>query len=503
MVLLDRVVRGVLPRGVTALATCTILACVPLGVGLPSAWATDPSATASPRAKTEVTATPSPSGTAVPKTSDAPKKSASTSGGDDVRHREYWLTEYGITSLWPQATGKGVTVAVIDTGVDGTHPDLEGNVLRGYDASGVGSEDGWKGLGAEPMHGTEVASLIAGHGHDTQGYSPIAGQPGKPTGVMGVAPEAKILPISLNMGTTGGKSIDEQIPAAVRYAVDHGAQIINMSIGSNKTSWPQSWDDAFVYAEQKGVLIIAAAGNRGSGLTQVGAPATIPGVLTVGGVNRSKEIAEGSSTQGISIAVVAPSTDIIAAAPGNGYMLWSGSSAAAPLVTGVAALIKQKYPQESAAQIAQRLIASADDAGATGRDPLYGYGVFNPRDALALPDPEITVNPLGSISAWVAVHRKHQVSAPTPSDAAPVHEEGESIVKAAAPDASRPPEDRGWLPPVIVSALLLWLIIITVGTVHRLHRLHVRTGDAARQVREAVQHPHRRAAAGVSGRPGR
>lgn len=120
------------------------------------------------------------------------------------------------------------------------------------------------------------------------------------------------------MGTTGGKSIDEQIPAAVRYAVDHGAQIINMSIGSNKTSWPQSWDDAFAYAEQKGVLIVAAAGNRGSGLTQVGAPATLPGVLTLGGVDRKKQVSEGSSTQGISIAVVAPSTDMIAAAPGNG-----------------------------------------------------------------------------------------------------------------------------------------------------------------------------------------
>ena len=307
--------------------------------------------------------------------------------------------------------------------------------------------------------------------------------------MIGVAPEAKILPISLNMGTTGGKSIDEQIPAAVRYAVDHGAQIINMSIGSNKTSWPQSWDEAFAYAEQKGVLIVAAAGNRGSGLTQVGAPATIPGVLTVGGIDRKKAVAEGSSTQGISIAVVAPSTDMIAAAPGNGYMLWSGSSAAAPLVTGVAALLKQKYPQESAAQLAQRLIASADDAGATGRDPLYGYGVFNPQDAMALPAPKVTANPLGSISEWIAVHRKQQVSEPTPSDAAPVHEEGESIVKAAAPDARRPPEDRGWLPPVILAALTLWLTIITAGSVHRLHRLHVSAGEAARMARAAAHHP--------------
>lgn len=104
---------------------------------------------------------------------------------------------------------------------------------------------------------------------------------------------------------------------------------------------------------------------------------------------------------------------MIAAAPGNGYMLWSGSSAAAPLVTGVAALLKQKYPKESAAQLAQRLIASADDAGVTGRDPLYGYGIFNPQDAMALAAPTVTANPLGSISEWIAVHRKQQVSEPT------------------------------------------------------------------------------------------
>ena len=94
---------------------------------------------------------------------------------------------------------------------------------------------------------------------------------------------------------------------------------------------------------------------------------------------------------------------------------------------------------------------------------------------------------MGSMSEWIAVHRKHQVSAPSPSDAAPVHEEGENIVKQAAPDASRPPEDRGWLPPVIVGALLVWVTIITAGAVHRLHRMHVRAGDAARQVGTAVR----------------
>jgi len=387
---------------------------------------------------------------------------------------------------WKQSTGSGVTVAVIDTGVDGTHPDLVDNVLEGYDASGEGSPNGWQGLGVEPMHGTEVASLIAGHGHNVSGIPKIAGQPGKPAGVIGVAPDAKILPISLNMVSNAEKSIDEQIPAAVRYAVDHGAQVINLSIGSNKTTWPKSWDDAFAYAEEKGVVVVASAGNRGSGITQVGAPATIPGVLTVGGVDRQREASKGSSTQGISIGVTAPSNDMIAAAPGNKYMIWSGSSASAPLVSGLAALIKSKYPNLSAAQIIQRITESADDTGAVGRDPVYGFGIINPLMALDPSTPQdATENPLGSLKAWIAVHRRQEVPAPTPADASatPVHEEGETIVKAKIPEPSRPVEDRGFLPFIIVGALFVILGLLTVRSVRRLHRLHV-------NVRDVVPHPH-------------
>ena len=379
-----------------------------------------------------------------------------------------------------------MTVAVIDTGVDGTHPDLVDNVLEGYDASGEGSPNGWQGLGVEPMHGTEVASLIAGHGHNVSGIPKIAGQPGKPAGVIGVAPDAKILPISLNMVSNAEKSIDEQIPAAVRYAVDHGAQVINLSIGSNKTTWPKSWDDAFAYAEEKGVVVVASAGNRGSGITQVGAPATIPGVLTVGGVDRQREASKGSSTQGISIGVTAPSNDMIAAAPGNKYMIWSGSSASAPLVSGLAALIKSKYPNLSAAQIIQRITESADDTGAAGRDPVYGFGIINPLMALDPSTPQdATENPLGSLKAWIAVHRRQKVPAPTPADASatPVHEEGETIVKAKIPEPSRPVEDRGFLPFIIVGALFVILGLLTVRSVRRLHRLHV-------NVRDVVPHPH-------------
>lgn len=446
-----------------------LLGCGALATGLALSGA--PAAAAPTASPTPITLTPA---------------EAAVLGKDDVRQHEYWLTDYRIVDAWKQSTGSGVTVAVIDTGVDGTHPDLVDNVLEGYDASGEGSPNGWQGLGVEPMHGTEVASLIAGHGHNVSGIPKIAGQPGKPAGVIGVAPDAKILPISLNMVSNAEKSIDEQIPAAVRYAVDHGAQVINLSIGSNKTTWPKSWDDAFAYAEEKGVVVVASAGNRGSGITQVGAPATIPGVLTVGGVDRQREASKGSSTQGISIGVTAPSNDMIAAAPGNKYMIWSGSSASAPLVSGLAALIKSKYPNLSAAQIIQRITESADDTGAAGRDPVYGFGIINPLMALDPSTPQdATENPLGSLKAWIAVHRRQEVPAPTPADASatPVHEEGETIVKAKIPEPSRPVEDRGFLPFIIVGALFVILGLLTVRSVRRLHRLHV-------NVRDVVPHPH-------------
>ena len=234
------------------------------------------------------------------------------------------------------------------------------------------------------------------------------------------------------------------------------------------------------------MVVVASAGNRGSGITQVGAPATIPGVLTVGGVDRQREASKGSSTQGISIGVTAPSNDMIAAAPGNKYMIWSGSSASAPLVSGLAALIKSKYPNLSAAQIIQRITESADDTGAAGRDPVYGFGIINPLMALDSSTPQdATENPLGSLKAWIAVHRRQEVPAPTPADASatPVHEEGETIVKAKIPEPSRPVEDRGFLPFIIVGALFVILGLLTVRSVRRLHRLHV-------NVRDVVPRPH-------------
>lgn len=438
-----------------ALTCATLVACGGVLAVAPASRATTPSPSASSQA--------SPSASA----SSAPQ-------GDSIRAREYWLTQYGITDLWKQATGKGITIAVIDTGVDGTHQDLTKNVIDGYDASGVSSSSkGWKGLGIEPEHGTLVASMIAGHGHSDGSTSANPGEPGQPAGMIGVAPNATILPISLELGTSvaGSRSVNEQIPVAVRYAVDHGADIINLSVGSNDTSWPESWDSAFAYAEEKGVVIIASAGNRGAGLTQVGAPATMPGVLTVGGVDEKRQDSWSSSSQGISIAVSAPSESMIGAIPGNKYATWSGTSASAPFVTGLAALIMEKYPNLTGNQVIERIISSADDAGAPGRDVLYGYGIINPAKALAPDTPDdADTNPLGSMNDWISVHRKNTAgSTATPSATeTPLHKAGESISPVAAPVPARPVEDSGVLPFIVLAAFAFWLAIITLGSIHQL-----------------------------------
>lgn len=166
-----------LPTG-TALLTSGLALTTALALGVLPARATtaSPSASASPTASASATATSkasaSPSALASVPTIAAPK-------GDSIRARQYWLTQYGFTDLWKQTTGKGVTVAVLDTGVDGTHQDLAGNVESGYDAStGTTKNKGWKGLGIEPEHGTLVASVIAGHGHDDGTTPANSGEPG-------------------------------------------------------------------------------------------------------------------------------------------------------------------------------------------------------------------------------------------------------------------------------------------------------------------------------------
>ncbi|TPX04652.1 S8 family serine peptidase, partial [Schumannella luteola] len=251
--------------------------------------------------------------------------------------------------------------------------------------------DGRTPVGSEGEHGTLVASLAAGRGT------------GAASGVIGSAPEASVLAISIGFDT--GDS-DQQIADAVRWAVDHGADVINMSLTRNTLDWPTSWDDAFSYAMDHDVVIVAAAGNRGSGTDEVGAPATMPGVLTVAGVDRAGQTSRKASTQGVTIGVSAPSEELVGAMPDGSYARWSGTSGATPIVAGVVALVRAAHPGLDAANVIARITSTARDAGAPGTDVAYGFGLLDADAAVTAEVPHVDANPMGELDEWIRVNRR-------------------------------------------------------------------------------------------------
>ncbi|THG36192.1 peptidase S8 [Glaciibacter flavus] len=347
---------------------------------------------------------------------------------DQVRDLEYWLSDYGFTSAWNTSKGAGVKVAVIDTGVDGTVAELRGVVVGGTDASGTGAADGQKPVGQDSDHGTMVSSLLAGRGTGTG------------NGVLGVAPEATLLSASVAFGAEDGAGIstDDQIAAAVKWSVDAGAKVINMSLTRNTLDWPESWDDAFLYAFEHDVVVVAAAGNRGEGTSQVGAPATIPGVVAVAGVDRNRQASFDASSQGITISVAAPSEDLVGVVPGGGYVKWSGTSGAAPIVSGLIALVRSAYPDLDAANAIQRVVATANPDGHTVPSPIYGNGLIDAKAALTATVAPATTTPADQLKEWIRIHRRAQ----TPSDqtAAPT-----PVAVAPTPDPAVPKRDVGAL----------------------------------------------------------
>jgi subtilisin family serine protease len=366
---------------------------------------------------------------------------------DDVRDRQYWLQEYGISQAWELTRGAGVTIAIIDTGVDSTHPDLEGVVVGGTDVSGIGSADGQTPVGVSSEHGTMVASLAAGRGH------------GGADGVIGSAPEANVLSVSMSFQGTSIPA-DEQIANAVRWAVDQGADVISLSLTRNTREWPVSWDKAFGYAEQNDVVVVAAAGNRSAGTEVVGAPATMPGVLTVGGVDRAGFASATASSQGITIGVMAPSEDLVGAYPGNRYAEWAGTSGATPIVAGIVALVRSAYPNLDAANVINRILTTATPVTSTRPDPLYGYGLVDAYQAVVADVPRVSSNPLGSIEEWVTVYRRgsdEQVVYPLGPVAPPELPTPRVLTPSVSADSSDQSEAIAW---AMASALVLSLAAV-------------------------------------------
>lgn len=381
---------------------------------------------------------------ATPAAVPAPASAAPQLGRDLVRDKEYWLDDYGIRDAWGVTRGAGITIAVIDTGVDGSVRELSGAVVGGADFSGLGAANGQQPVGSDGSeHGTMVASLAAGRGT------------GAGSGVIGSAPEASILAISIGFGE-GAADSDTQIADAVTWAVDHGADVINMSLTRNTLDWPESWDEAFLHAADNDVVVVAAAGNRGSGTVEVGAPATMPGVLTVSGVDVAGAASFDASSQGITIGVAAPSEELVGVVPGGDYVRWAGTSGATPIVAGIVALVKAAHPDLDAANVINRVVASSRDVGAPGADYTYGFGLVDASAAVRRDIPAVTANPMGDLAEWVRINRRADA---TPGPTATVTA---SPAPAPAPVAG-PTSPLGTLLPTVVQLQVVGLPLLVVA----------------------------------------
>ncbi|PZG16754.1 type VII secretion-associated serine protease mycosin [Nonomuraea aridisoli] len=299
---------------------------------------------------------------------------------DDVRGGQRAVIKtLRLTEAWRVSKGSGVTVAVLDSGVDPRHRDLAGSVRVGKDFT-----EGANPPGTSPsrLHGTYMASLIAGHGHG----------PGGKRGIIGVAPEADVLSVRVILEDeepgfrefNSDERFENVVARGIRYAVDEGADVINMSISKQLATREER--AAIRYAISRGVVLVAAAGNEGDRKTD-GAfapysyPAAFPGVVSVGATDRRLRRATFSNWNS-SVLVAAPGVDIMGAGPGDEYWVGRGTSQATALVSGVAALIKAKYPDMSPPLVARALTDSATDRPPGGYDTATGFGVVNAARAL-------------------------------------------------------------------------------------------------------------------------
>ncbi|MGM7670853.1 S8 family serine peptidase [Microbacterium sp. A93] len=379
------------------------------------------------------TPTPEPSPTPTPTPTVAPPPVADDPS-DPVRAKEYWLDGAGFRDAWYTTRGKGVTIAIIDTGVGKVPLTFGEAVTGGIDVSGSGTPDGRSAVGAvDPDHGSWVASLAAGRGKADG------------TGMIGVAPEANLLSISVGFGDAAVVPFVEQVATGIRWAVDNGADVINMSFTTNTLDWDQSWDEAFMYAYEHDVVVVVAAGNRGSGTSVVGAPATIPGVLTVGGVDQTGTASREASTQGITIGISAPSEGLLGiSADGTLKPWWDGTSGAAPIVAGAAALVRAAHPELDAANVINRIIKTAIQVEEITEvpDPNYGYGLLDASAAVSASVPLVDANPMGDLAEWIRLFRR--------ADAEPQPDPEITPVEVEALPAAEPPTEPG--SPLLPSA---------------------------------------------------
>lgn len=339
-----------------------------------------------------------------------------------VRDRQWHLDAMGAEEIWQLSTGKGVTVAVIDSGVEDTHPDLRGQVLDGKDLAPEAEGDEHTDVEG---HGTGMAGVIAGTGKANGG-----------AGAFGLAPGVKILPVRLpapdqdRSMADADKQFNKLAPEAIRFAVDAGAKVINISQGARSGS--QELTDAVKYALDKGALVFASVGNTGDKSNIVEYPGATPGVVGVGASDdKGKRIP--MSQHGDQVDIVAPGKDIVAACDDGGVCKSTGTSDATALASAAAALLWSKHPDWTNNQVLKVMLNTvAKPVGGDKRSDFVGYGAIRPLRTLKTPgDPgPADVRPIDDLTEPATATPSGPASAP-PTDPGPV--EPSSAAPAPAP----------------------------------------------------------------------
>ena len=293
---------------------------------------------------------------------------------DPMFTSEWHLPKIAAPAAWDTAAGAGTIIAILDTGVDATHPDLAAQLVPGWNAY-----DNNSNTADVYGHGTGVAGTAAAATNNS-------------VGVAGVAGSARLMPIRIT--DTSGYAYWSTTAQGLTWAADNGARVANISfLGVAASSTVQS---AAQYMRNKGGVVVVSAGNNG---IDEGIPST--DTMIVVSATDTADNKTSWSSYGVFVDLAAPGLGIYTTARGGGYQSASGTSFASPIVAGVAALVKGMHPEFTAAQVESALFSSAVDLGAAGKDPLYGYGRVSAAAAVAAAGttPSDTTAPTVAIAA--------------------------------------------------------------------------------------------------------